>query len=60
MRVFAVLHDELSRRTSGELPADYDESLDADWAQPQSFDRAADYDASWVRYDAFDIYGTPR
>ena len=60
MRVFAVLHDELSLRTSGELPADYDESQDADWAQPQSFDRAADYDASWVRYDAFDIYGTPR
>ena len=60
MRVFAVLHDELGLRTSGELPADYDASLDADWAQPQPFDRAAGYDASWVCYDAYDIYGNPR
>ena len=60
MRVFAVLHDELSKRTSGELPKDYDASLDDAWAQPQPFDRAAGYDPSWVRYDAFDIYGNPR
>ncbi len=60
MRVFAVLHDELGKRTSGELPADYDASLDDAWAQPQAFDRDAAYDPSWVRYDAFDIYGNPR
>ena len=60
MRVFAVLHDELSKRTSGELPADFDATLEAPWAQPQPFDRQADYDASWLRYDQVDIYGNPR
>ena len=59
MRVFAVLHDELSKRTSGELPVDYDDLRD-DWARPQPFDRDADYDPTWVRYDAVDIYGNPR
>ena len=60
MRVFAVLHDELSKRTSGELPVDYDSASGEEWVQPQPFDRHADYDPAWVRYDAVDIYGNPR
>ena len=60
MRVFAVLHDELSKRTSGELPVDYEPDLRDEWAQPQPFDRHADYDPTWVRYNAVDIYGNPR
>lgn len=59
MRVFAVLHDELSKRTSGELPSDF-EAHDAEWAEPQPFDRQPGYDASWLRYDQVDIYGNPR
>ena len=57
-RVLAPLHDELSKRTSGELPADY---LDVkpDWGIPQGFDRDPDYDPSWLRYDEVDIYGEP-
>lgn len=59
MRVFAVLHDELSKRTSGELPSDF-EAHDAEWAKPQPFDRQPGYDASWLCYDKVDIYGNPR
>ena len=57
-KVFVPLHDELAKRTSGELPADFlgDRAggLDA-----QSFDRDAGYDTSWLRYDKVDIYGNP-
>ena len=59
-RVFLPLHDELSKRTSGELPADFDDSLKEAWSTPQGFDRNADYDTSWLRYDEVDIYGKPR
>jgi len=58
-RVFAVLHDELSKRSSGELPLDFIEGLKPAWATPQSFDRDPGYE-SWVKYDEFDIYGNPR
>jgi len=57
--VMRVLHDELSLRTSGELPSDYDESVRPEWAKAQRFDRVPGYDASWVRYDEVDIYGEP-
>ena len=59
-RVFLPLHDELSKRTSGELPADYLSGIKAEWSTAQGFDRRPDYDPSWVRYDEFDIYGEPR
>lgn len=59
-RIFLPLHDELSKRTSGELPADFDDSLKDAWSTPQSFDRDTHYDASWLRYDEVDIYGDPR
>ena len=59
-RVFMVLHDELSKRTSGELPSDFDASIKPQWATPQEFDRSADYDPSWLRYDKVDIYGNER
>ena len=55
-RVFAPLHDELSKRTSGELPADF-LAVAERWATPQGFDRAPGYDSSWLRYDQVDIYG---
>ena len=58
MRVFAPLHDELSKRTSGELPVDYDPAFAA--FEPQPFDRQNGYDRSWLRFDEFDIYGNPR
>ncbi|MFP6581617.1 MAG: hypothetical protein VCD00_03585, partial [Candidatus Hydrogenedentota bacterium] len=58
--VMSVLHDELSKRTSGELPSDYDDSVKPEWGTPQKFDRNSSYDASWVLYDKFDIYGNPR
>ncbi len=58
-RIMMVLHDELSKRTSGELPADYDQSIKSAWATPQEFDRGPDYDPSWLRYDRVDIYGEP-
>jgi hypothetical protein len=57
-RVFATLHDELSKRTSGEHPVDHDASIRPEWAPP-AFDRLPDYDRSWLRYDSFDIYGQP-
>lgn len=59
-RVFLPLHDELSKRTSSELPSDFDSELDKRWTQPQVFDRDPSFDKSWVRYDEFDIYGNPR
>lgn len=58
-RVFAPLHDELSKRTSGELPSDFAE-VKAQWRSPQSFDRDPDYDSAWLRFDKVDIYGNPR
>ena len=58
-RVFMPLHDELSKRTSGELPSDFDTNVKPEWATPQRFDRDPDYDPSWLRYHQFDIYGNP-
>lgn len=58
-RVFLPLHDELSKRTSGELPSDYDSTIKPVWGEPQSFDRHPDYDPSLLRYDEVDIYGNP-
>ena len=59
-RIFAPLHDELSKRTSGELPSDFDQNVKADWSSPQRFDRPRDYDPTWLRFDRVDIYGNPR
>jgi len=59
-RVFAPLHDELAKRTTGELPSDYDDSIKATWAKPNRFDRDPGYDSSWLLYDKVDIYGNPR
>ena len=56
-RVFLPLHDELSKRTSGEHPSDYDKSLKAEWSTTPSFDRHPEYDPSLLRYDELDIYG---
>jgi hypothetical protein len=42
------------------LPSDYDKSVRAEWAAHQAFDRDPGYDASWLLYDQFDIYGNPR
>ena len=58
-RVMGVLHDELSKRTSGELPCDFDNTVKPEWASPQAFDRDPGYE-SWVNYEKFDIYGNPR
>ena len=58
-RVFAPLHDELSKRTSGELPSDFLEVKDT-WRVVQNFDRQPTYDPGWLRYDKVDIYGNPR
>lgn len=58
-RVFVPLHDELSKRTSGELPSDYDDTIPSKWGDPQTFDRHPDYDPSLLRYDEVDIYGNP-
>ncbi len=59
-RVMMVLHDELSKRTAGDLPGDYDDSLKPEWREPQGFDRPRGYDKTWLKYDEFDIYGNPR
>ena len=59
-RIFLPLHDELSKRTSGELPCDFDDSLKPEWSSPPPFDRDDDYDPSWVQYGLFDVYGNPR
>ena len=58
-QVMAVLHDELSKRTSGELPADFDKTIRPEWAAPQKFDRDPDYDTSWLRYAELNVYGEP-
>jgi hypothetical protein len=58
-RVFLPLHDEMSKRTSGELPADFDPDIKKEWATPQRFDRCAGYDKSWLRFNKVDIYGEP-
>lgn len=58
MRVFEPLHDELSKRTAGDLPADYE--ADSPPPDPLPFDRAEGYDKSWLRFDKFDIYGNKR
>ncbi|MCY3885603.1 MAG: hypothetical protein OXG24_11900 [Gammaproteobacteria bacterium] len=57
-RVMAVLHDELSKRSSGELPGDY-ANVRAQWDQTPRFDRDDNYDPSWLKYDKYDIYGRP-
>ena len=59
-RIFMPLHDELAKRTSGELPSDFDTAIKREWATPQGFDRSATYDPSWARYDKVDIYGEQR
>ena len=59
-RVFMVLHDELSMRTSSELPSDFDAGVKADWATSQPFDRDPSFDKSWIKYDTYDIYGNIR
>ncbi|MDA0791697.1 MAG: hypothetical protein O2780_19850 [Proteobacteria bacterium] len=59
-RVMMVLHDELSRRTAGDIPSDYDDSVKPQWSEPQGFDRPEGYDKTWLKYDQFDIYGNPR
>ena len=58
--VFMVLHDELSKRTSGELPSDFDSTIKPEWAASQEFDRDPSFDASWLKYDTYDIYGNVR
>ena len=56
----AVLHDELSKRTAGDLPGDYDESIKSEWATPNQFDRPDGYDKSWLKYNEVDIFGNAR
>ena len=58
-RVMMVLHDELSKRSSGELPSDYGEVRHR-WRDQPRFDREDQYDPSWLKYDEYDIYGNPR
>jgi hypothetical protein len=58
--VMEVLHDEMSKRTAGDLPSDYDDSIKSEWATPNQFDRPDGYDKSWLRYDEVDIFGDPR
>jgi hypothetical protein len=55
-----VAHDEMSKRTAGDLPGDYDDSIKPEWATPNQFDRPDGYDKSWLRYDEVDIFGDPR
>ncbi|MXW53102.1 MAG: hypothetical protein F4Z66_03775 [Gammaproteobacteria bacterium] len=57
-RVMAVLHDELSKRSSGELPKDYTDVREQ-WSSAPRFDRDENYDPTWLKYDEFDIYGRP-
>lgn len=59
-RIFMPLHDELSKRTSGELPSDYDPTIKTEWAKSLGFDRDAGYDPTWLRYDLFNIYSEPQ
>lgn len=55
-RIFMPLHDEMAKRTSGELPAYYDNSNNPEWSTAQRF-RTDGYDAGWLRFDKVDIYG---
>lgn len=57
-RVLAVLHDELSKRSSGELPVDYLDVRDQ-WSSVPKFDREENYDPTWLKYSEFDVYGNP-
>ena len=59
-RVMGVLHDELSKRTSGELPSDYDETIKPAWATPFEFDLDPGYDASWLLSAQSAFSGKPR
>ena len=56
-RIFAPLHDELSKRTSGELPSDFSSDLPPSWSQSAGFDRKDDYSEGWLRYDKVNLYG---
>ena len=56
-RIFAPLHDELSKRTSGELPSDFSSDLPPAWSQSAGFDRKDDYSEGWLRYDKVNLYG---
>ena len=58
-RVMMVLHDELSKRSSGELTSDFDDSVRPEWGTPFTFDRHPDADASWLQFDKFDTNGDP-
>ena len=59
-RIFIPLHDELSKRTSSELPLDFEQDVEERWADAQPFDRDSSFDKSWLCYDTVDIYGNPR
>lgn len=59
-RIFLPLHDEMSKRTSGELPSDFGDTIRAEWATPQAFDRRPSYEPAWLRYGEVDIFGQPR
>ncbi|MCY4655855.1 MAG: hypothetical protein OXC80_03465 [Gammaproteobacteria bacterium] len=56
-KIFVPLHDELSKRTSSELPSDFDDGIEERWRTPQSFDRDPSFDKTWLRYEQYDIYG---
>lgn len=58
-KVFKPLHDELSKRTSGELPTDFGIKVKPQWSSAPAFDRRRDYDASFLNYHKVDIYGQP-
>ena len=51
------MHEELSLRASGEMPSDFDPSVDD--LGPAPFDRHPDFEQTWLRYDTVDIYGQP-
>lgn len=51
------MHDELSLRSSGEVPSDFDPRIDDGGAPP--FDRSPEYVQTWLRYDQVDVYGQP-
>jgi len=51
------LHDELSLRSSGEIPSDFDPNVQDRGAPP--FDRSPEYQGTWLRYDQVDVYGQP-
>merc|ERR1712216_62289 len=51
------MHDELSLRSSGELPSDFDSKFPDGGALP--FDRHPEFSETWLRYDKVDVYGQP-